>query len=301
MTFTFYKDQFGVHVYYSGGYIRNQALKINDVVDFDPATNCVVPLVTRVSEVRIENKVTGYIHRDTGTTMSTVEYNNTIAQHESIHSMDIEEEVKYERLKREWDKQSEKVEVHVDHEFEIVDIEYPADERLIPMRHLGGEKVNYFTVDGATIARNLAHSLCQGADLTHSHDGKQRNTYDIPTHSGLEYWKIEGNYYGKHATGVQLNSFTGHLVECREFINDVETHVRQGFDEWQVSSRPCGGVSLGVVVERLDEALNVVKRIDPKIRTRHSHERAIEIIQEARADFVRSTLKELNKEDSNND
>jgi len=307
--FTFYKDQFGVYVFYTGinRDVRHQGgLKINDTVDFDSSVACVVPPVKRVSSSETEDQITGYKSSVNGKTKTTPAYraelHNLEGAAQSVY-VDAEDEVKarvkLRRFEEEWDEETQQVEVHTDYEFEIVDIEYPADERLRPLRHLDNEKVNYFQVNGSQVAINFAHLLCKDVDLKHDDEGKKRGTYHIPSYGTLQYWNIEGNRYGQPTETLRLHDFTGDLAECRKYINEIESCVRGCFDDWEVSGKQPSGLTVGVVTKHLDRILQQVHRIETKIKTKHAYETVLHLIEKAKLDIVDLAVEELEKENSN--
>lgn len=307
MKFTFHKDQFGVHVYYEGmnenprrGFNSQSSLKINGTVDFDPTTTCVVPAVVRVSSCSNVFQTTGYKSNVTGKTMTVPAYEagaqallrDTQPDYDSIEE-EVAAKVALRRFQDEWQSESKEVEVHTDHEFEIIDIEYPADERLIPLRHIDNEKINYFKVDGKQVALNIAHGLCKDEGLEHTNDGSSRGTYNIASY-GIEWWQIEGVRYGNHLKSLSLYEFTGHLSECRRYINEVECAVRACFDEWMVSGKQARGLTVGMVTKHLDEIAGMIKRIDSKIRTHKTHSSALAYVQKARLEVIQTGLEEMN-------
>jgi hypothetical protein len=295
--FTFHKDQFGVHVYYAGANeVRGQfssrsKLKINATIDFDAATTCIVPPVTRVSQLRTESQLTGYRNSATGQAMTEPAYNTEKRKLNNFTNPTLEQEVELTRFQREWEPEEKEVEVHVDHEFEVVDIEYPADERLFPLRHLGNERINYFAVDGKKVAGNLAHSLCKSAGLKLGSSDK-RGEYHIPSHSGLEYWQIEGVYYGKPTKQLNLVVFSGDIGECREYINTIECTVRACFDEWEISGKQPAGLTVGMVTKHLDSITAAVRRVETKKRTSSAYHAALATIAQARLDVIQVGLDE---------
>jgi hypothetical protein len=302
MKFTFHRDQFGVHVYYAGmnktTNRRGPDLKINSTVDFDASTTCVVPPVMRVSSCSNESQTTGYKNKETGKTMTVPAYEaekQQLEHNSDITHSSLEEEVSanvaWRRFQDEWQPESKEVEVHTDYEFEVVDIEYPADERLIPLRHIDGEKINYFKVDGSQVAFNLAHDLCKSEGLEHDNDGDKRGTYSIPSY-GLEWWQIEGVRYGRALKKLSLHRFTGNLSECRKYINEIECAVRACFDEWTVSGKTALGLTVGMVTKHLDEIASRLQRIDSKIKTRSMHNSTLAYVQKARLEVVQIGLEE---------
>lgn len=307
MKFTFHKDQFGVHVYYAGmnnnprhNFSSKSNLKINEIVDFDATTTCVVPAVVRVSSCGKEAQTTGYKNSETGQTMTVSAYNAEetclrLARDQATHMDDeVATEIAFRRFGKEWTEESKEVEVHTDYEFEVVDIEYPADERLIPLRHTDDERINYFEVDGKQVALNLAHSLCKDEGLKHDGNGNKRGTYNIATYSNLEYWQIEGECYGKPTKHLNLVKFTGDLGECRVYINEIECAVRQCFDEWVVSGKKPSGLTVGVVTKYLDDIAGMLKHVDTKVKTRRAYDKTLGIIARARLEVIQTGLEEIN-------
>jgi len=309
--FTFHKDEFGVYVFYAGmnDKVRRGVcnLKINGTIDFNQDVDCVVPPVVRVSSVATKDQVVGYKHKEDGRTISHTAYN---AEHQRLEwakskTITMEEEVATEiafrRFEKEWEQETQSMTIHTDHKFEVIDILYPADERLIPLRHFDAEQVNYFRTDGKMVALNLAHQLCKDAGLKHESSEHKRGTYHIQSYGGLEYWEIEGARYGKPTNKLNLCIFTGTLDECRDYINKIEQCVRSCFDEWDMHAKQPIGLTVGMVTRQLDKILSIVTGIDSKVRTRNTYSDALTAIARARKEVIQEGAKALAGEENLDD
>lgn len=312
--FIFHKDQFGVVVYYMGMNPNEPRLlslefKINNKTDFDPSKTCVVPLVTRISTTSIETQATGYQHDDGFTTLSVTSYNAKLKALETdvmnaVTDGDVTKEVAAQvalrYLQDHWAVQTEEVDVYKDYDFEIIDIEYPADERLIPLRHLDEVKINYFKVDGELVAKNLIHQLCQEAGLEQKTCGIR--CYGFAGYNNDVYsWRIEGVTYGAPLGKLTLSNFTGHLQDCRVYINEIEAVVRQCFDEWLISGKTSKGLSVKFLIDHLKTIELQVNYIQSKIKTQQYHTGAKNAIALAKAEIEAIGAQELIDGQENSD
>ena len=303
--FIFHKDQFGVLVYYAGmngnPHQSTTNFKINNKIDFDSSKTCIVPLVTRISTTSVETKETGYKQRNTATTISvstylanrdTLELDGRNAKGVGDINKEVVAQVALRHLKEDWEVQTEEVEVYRDYDFEIIDIEYPADERLIPLRHLDEEKINYFRVDGEVVAKSLIHQLCKRAGLKESR-GEVR-CYDFPGYQDQSYsWRIENVTYGSPLNDIKLSGFTGHLQECRVYMNDIEFKVRECFDEWLISGKTARGLNVKFMINHLETIRRHVCLIASKVKTKNFHTRALHAIELAKAEIQAIGVQEL--------
>jgi len=298
--FKFFRDKYGVHVYYAGMNrdarieCSQRSLTLNESLPFDPATTIVVPAVTRLSSVTKETQQVGYRSNKTNKTMTVVDFNNRLACLEgnvnSADSDDIEAttraEVELRLFIAEWSEETQEIDVHTDYEFEIEDIAYPADDRMIPIRHYDEKHVNYFTVNGTKVAMNLAHALCQTEGFGQNDSGK-RKTYNI-RYNSLSYWRIEGrDVPTEPIDAITLrDEYVGDSEECRAYINSIECAVRACFDLWQASYRQPDGLTVGMVTDHLDRIEQRVKRIDSKIKTKREFEGCLAMIQRVKQEIV---------------
>ena len=290
----FHKDQYGVHVYYRG--MNSQApsysLMINRTIDFDPSITCVVPSVTSVTLTESKVRKTEWKNSVTGKTMTLVAYDSEYhkLQAESNRlgetiEIEVAAKVAFNRFKQEWIVQSEEVEVVTDYEFEVIDIDYPADERLIPLRHLGDTKINHFDVNGGKVALDFANKLALGAGLKFE-NSYDRGTHYYPSYGGLSYWRIEGKTYGDNMSKVRLHDFTGDLMECRKYINEVESCARSCFDQWVMSGKRPDGLTVGLVTEHLDKIARELQQVQTKIKTQDNYRDTQRLIEKAKAEVI---------------
>ena len=297
----FHRDKFGACVYYAGmnqnaPARRVSGLRINNTVEFDPSVTCVVPEVTRLSATTTETQIKHYRHTD-GQMMSVRGYEADKMKLQNIidatgvsRDDEIAATIDLSRLTSEWSPEEEQVEKHVDYEFEIIDIEYPADERLIPLRHIGDTQINYFKVDCERVAINMIHTLCKGANLKYSEKNKRR-TYSLEerwsSNARPSNWKIEGENYGNPLSQLNLsNDFTGALPECRDRINEIECAVRDCFDNWVISCTSPKALTVGLMTGYLDKIERMVKMIDTKVRTKNQFNQTLRHIELARLEVL---------------
>ena len=307
--FIFHEDEFGVYVFYAGMNLevtrRKPDLRINRITDFDPLIDCVVPPVTSVSSVSTREQVTGYRNKTDRRTMTEPGYCSELQRLINCTTKNpcgIEEEVAanvaLRRFESEWEQETKTVTGYTDYEFEVIKIKYPADERLIPLRHFDNEQVNYFRTNGESVALNLAHQLCKDAGLKHNNNEK-RDAYWIPGYQALSYWSIEGERCGEPTQSLSLKEFTGTLDECRDYINKIERCVRSCFDEWVVRDKQPKGLTVGKVTKQLDKIKTIVKRIESKIKTRNAYNEALATIDQARQEIIQEGIKaSLDEENS---
>ena len=298
--FKFFKDKYGVHVYYAAmnkearGECSHRELTLNETLSFNTGNSIVVPVVTRLSVVSKETQRVGYESNKTGKTISVIEFNNKKALLDtamsSADSNDTEAviraEVAMRLFKAEWEEQTQEVDVHTDYEFEVEDIEYPADDRMVPMRHYKEVKVNYFTVNGTKVAMDLAHELCKAEGFVEE-DSSKRRTFNI-RYNSLSYWRIEGREVPKDPIeAISLrDEYVGDIDECRAYINSIECAVRESFDLWQTSYRQPDGLTVGMVTDRLDRIYRAIQGIDSKVRTKRHFESTLAMVRLAKQEMV---------------
>ena len=305
--FIFHKDRFGVHVYYAGmngnNFVENiDGLLINGEHKFSPTQTCCVPSVESISAITIATQPKRYINSETQRIMSITEYNRYEQEwnDDNKSAVGIDEEVAalagMRRFRNEWELEYEDVENIEEYEFEIIDIEYPADERLIPLRHVDEKQINYFQVDVKSLGLKLIHKLCEEAKLTQSTSGDFR-TYSIESWQGVPGWHIEGVAYGKALHCIRFDVFTGHLQECREKINYVESQIHDCFDRWLISGKTSKGITVKFFTDHLDSIEGWVSRIASKKKTDRQHRGALEMIALVKAEVLKLGAQELMAEE----
>jgi hypothetical protein len=294
---TFHKDQWGVHVFYA---LKNgnptckiEGLMLNDKIPFDVTKTCVVPPVKRLSTTAVERQTVGMKNKFDGKTMPVADYNkrhNELralidqARIDNDKSTEVGAEIDKRILQNDWETEYQDVEVDREYEFEVIDIEYPADQRLVPMRHVPGIDVNYFIVDGEAVACDMLHKLCQGAGLYNRGKGTGVREYGM---EGGYYSngdvanniKIEGRSYSEGFNDVKLQQFNGHINECRQYIQEVEAAARKCFDLWKLNGKTARGLSVGFLTDHLEKIEHYVRGIDSKIKTKRQKEYAMDSIQ----------------------
>ena len=294
MKIVFHRDRFDIHVYHPGmnKETRNSGLDLmlNGTIPFDTRHSLVVPKIKRVSSVQMVNALVGYINTAQGTTMTPQEYQTELsnleqslanARNAGDTELEVRAEIALRKFNDEWREERQDVEDLTDYEFEIVDIDYPADDRLVPLRHIDGQKINYFEVNGKKVALDFIRSLCVGEGLSENSSGKRR-TFKLDDHySGIRF-RIEGKSYESNVERIRLNNFTGTLCECQKFIDSIEKAARLDFDEWVISGKSPDGLTVGEVTRHLDEIERMIRRIDSKIKTKSQHQWAIDRVLEAK-------------------
>jgi hypothetical protein len=293
----FYRDEFGIHVYYSEankGWVGSKNLKINYDLDFDPSTPCVVPAVTSVTEVKTVDYVDYYLHGD-GRQLTVKAYQGMRSQlqhdEDSAYRRDDTEaelaaSIELRKLEFDWNEVRAQKEERDDCKFEVLDIDYPADDRLFPMRHFDSEKINHFIVDGEKVAVDFAHQLCLGAGLKSSNDSRhQDGTYDL-SHNGLSYWRIESTYHDpKHGECPKLQEFMGNLSDCQHYVHTIEKAVRRKFDTWASKDSSLGRITAHKLLEKIDSLSTMVERVASKVRTNYEYGQVRERISSLR-DYI---------------
>ena len=311
--FTFYKDQWGCHVYYAGRDNNPESMSgllINSKIEFDCGQTCVVPPVKSISRTKTETQNAGYVN-GAGKVMSEVAHDTEkqnltsairVAQAARDENAEIAATIQKRNFDSEWTLTTKEVDVDTEYNFEVIDIEYPADERLVPLRHLPGEQINYFQVNGKQVVINLLHKLCQGAGLNPG-NGKIREytMHDYHDRDEPNRIMIEGLSCSGPLQDVKLNSFTGHLQECREYLNEVEGAARACFDLWVLAGKSSVGLTVGFLTKHLDNIRSYVYRIDSKIKTQRSKEYALQQIELARNEILAIGMQEVVSDENNSD
>lgn len=278
MTYTFYRDREDNYVYFADNSRSRSDLRLNGTIPFEPSRNCTLPMPRTLDQVRTKEVVTSYKRVDSDEIISAIEFERRCKVYEDIpeNELSVEQEVEYVRLKREWEPIQEQQEIQKPVPFQVIDIEYPADHRLVPMRHLGEpEKANYFTVYGHDVAIAKAHELCRAAGLKlvahEDRKGHERNTYYLD--GNFYWWRIEGESYCEHKLYKVDKEFTGTLTECQRFISEVEATVQNVFDEWAVAYIEPDYLTVRAIKRALGEIESSVESIDPKVKT-HRHKKS---------------------------
>ena len=313
--FKFYKDKFGVHVYYvemnreAIAAARSNDLYLNTDTSFNYHTTAVVPPVESISAVESEEQVVGYRHVDDGSTMATSIYNVKKADLEKAVNdaqsagdteARIRAMVELEEFDKAWIKDEQLVENHIQYEFEVIDIEYPADDRLTPMRHYEGCEVNYFRVDMNRVARQFIYTMMEDAGLQHM----ECNTWRPPKDRGTwtmrgedpDDWHIEGNKYTDEMNEVGLEPFTGDLEECRNHIRRMEVAIRAGYDRWYMHDRQPEGLTTKMMLDFLNTIERRVQWIETKVKTQRQYKEALDLIQEFRKTVTDVAKKQMEEE-----
>lgn len=307
----FYRDKMGIYVYYAG---MNQGLRHNDYIlngdiIFNIKQNAVVPEPERISTVTNEEKAVGYISNKDGCKISVEDYVNRFDTARSdrnnakqMHNLDGEvlAEVTLRRLKETWREDRQTVKTFTDHEFEVIDIEYPADDRLVPIRHYDDKMVGYFKVDGKFVVDKLAKDLCNDAGLVGDANGSTRGKY-CASKTNYYGWKltIEGDEFGKLVNdGDVVKDFTGTMVECHEFIKNAEELVRDCFDQWMGSRKYPDKFTVGEMLKQLDSIEFWVNAIKFKIRSKNDHQYAKDAINRARSEIIKLASESGNPDDT---
>lgn len=237
----FYRDQYGVVVYYAG---MNEHLSsandwiLNDNIDFSSKTTAVVPYPNSLKTTNDDSIV-----------------------------------------------------------FAVVDIEYDADDRLTPLRHLGDTKINYFELDSQDVMVKMAHRLCENEGLVHKDpEGHMLGTYHVSTtaYDGFR-WLIEGDRYDREMPRITYNQkFVGDIIECRKQIKSVEENIRGCFDTWKICKARPQGLTLGMVEAHLINIAHAVSTIDTKKRTQYNFDRSLKLIELAREEINLLKIREQN-------
>lgn len=296
--FTFHRDRHGVHVYYTGMNDRARRvsanLVLNSGIEFDASENAVVPPVQRLSSVETVTQTVGYKNKNTGERMTEPAFD---AKHSKLKSDlllanggdDIEAKVRagvvLKQLEEEWEEEEQDVEKHTDYEFEIVDILYPADERLVPMRNYDDERINYFKIQPEKLAIKFARTLCADYNLVEN-ESKKRGTFRFRW-DGLSSWEIEGKEYNDSMKDLNLQrEFIGDIDECRAEINTIEKAIRGCVDEWIACGKRPSGLTVGMVVDFLTVMEQQLRRVDSKIKTQRQKDHAINRLNEFRKEVL---------------
>jgi len=307
----FHRDKMGIHVYYTG---MNPSLSyreyvLNGDIAFNTKQNAVVPEPERISTTTIEEKVVAYFSHKDSCKISVEDYHKRQAKlkvdlSDAISVGDVNAEVRAEitlrELRKTWSEVRQEVKTLTDHEFEIVDIEYPADDRLTPMRHYDDKMVGYFKVDGKFVVSKLVKNLCEGAGLIEDGTGSTRGKYHLSTDGYYgSSLKIEGDDFGKPLKDSSVvKDFTGTMVECYDFIKKAEGTARKCFDQWTASRKYPDQVTVGEMLKHLNHIESYVNTIDYKVKSRSSYSCAKSAIAKAREQIIELANKQKNSDDT---
>lgn len=309
----FHRDKMGIYVYYAG---MNQGLRHNDYVlnrniMFNTKQNAVIPEPERISTVTNEEKIVNYISlvSKDSCKISVDDYEARKAKlvnekFAATQASDVDGEVRAEvglrQLREGWREDRQMVKTLTNHEFEIIDIEYPADDRLIPIRHYDDKMVAYFKVDGEFVVNKLAKDLCHNAGLVSDGTGSTRGKY-CASKTSYYGWKltIEGDEFGKQVNaGDVTKGFTGTMVECHEFIKNAEELVRSCFDQWVASRKYPDKFTVGEMLKQLDSIEYWVNAIQFKIKSKSNHQYAKSAIADARIKITKLASEQQDPDDT---
>tara|TARA_R110000822_G_scaffold21989_11_gene69559 strand:- start:2225 stop:3184 length:960 start_codon:yes stop_codon:yes gene_type:complete len=297
----FHRDKMGIYVYYAGmnSGLCHRNYVLNGDIEFNAGENAVIPEPERISTLTNEEKVVAYFSHKDNCKILVEDYldrkNSLSLDHSNaVNSGDVAAEVRAEialrELNKTWSEDRQTVKTLTNHEFEIVDIEYPADDRLVPIRHYDDKMVGYFKVDGKFVVDKLAQDLCNNAGLVSDSTGLTRGKY-CASKSSYYGWKltIEGDEFGKPVSGGDVvKDFTGTMVECHEFIQKAEGLVRDCFDQWVASRKYPDKFTVGEMLKHLDSIEFWVKSIDFKVKSKSNHRYATGAITQAREEIIKA-------------
>lgn len=279
---TFFEDYEGNFVYYTSNPQNGTTYVLNGEIDFCIGETCTVPKPITLEEVRSRQQIAAYRNSKTEEMLRPNVY---LKQVQALDKADpsLEEEVELTRLQREWDEVYEEVEVRDKIPFTIEKVEYIADERLKPLRHLGNpSQINYFSVDGEAICFAYAHKLCREAGLERVLDNHRRHTkrgergtYYLD--DDFYWWQIEGNNYGDRSDQRELQeNFVGPALKCYERIQFIEDKVQEMFDSWAIALIEPPHATVKHLSERINNAQDYMKQVDPKIKTKGYYKKAMD-------------------------
>ena len=284
---TFYRDKDNQYIYYPENHRGvGDDVYLNNSIAFNPKRRCTLEEPRALQRVVSRGVIVGYRNTKTDEQIEPDQYNKRLETLESIGDDDItvEEEVELRRLQREWEEVVEEVETREDVPFKIVDIDYPADIRLLPLQHFAKqpEQINQFEINGEQIALDYAHKLCQEAGLrrrkTERHKS-ERGTYYLD--EDFYWWRIEGENYGERGEMNEFSKkFVGSLSDCEKRIAEIETYVQSIFDSWAVALIDPGHLTVKWLDKRVRELKYQIECIDPKVKTRSNHQRALKMMEE---------------------
>tara|TARA_R110000824_G_scaffold118090_2_gene270238 strand:- start:244 stop:1203 length:960 start_codon:yes stop_codon:yes gene_type:complete len=297
----FHRDKMGIYVYYAGMNpgLNHRNYVLNGDIEFNAGENAVIPEPERISTLTNEEKVVAYFSHKDNCKILVEDYldrkNSLSLDHSNAaNSGDVDAEVRAEialrELNKTWSEDRQMVKTLTNHEFEVVDIEYPADDRLMPIRHYDDKMVGYFKVDGRFVVEKLARELCNNAGLVEDANGYTRGKYCVntSTYSGLKF-HIEGDEFSKTVNRADVTkNFTGTMVECHEFIKEAEELTRGCFDQWIASRKYPDKFTVGEMLKHLDSIEGWVKMIDFKVKSRSHHEWARSAIVKARQEIIKA-------------
>jgi len=303
----------GIYVYYAG---MNQGLRgdnyvLNRDIEFNVNENSVIPEPESISTLRTQEEVVNYISLTSkdGCKISVDDYEarklkllheKTAATQTNDMDGEVRAEVGLRQLREGWREDRQMVKTLIKHEFEIIDIEYPADDRLIPIRHYDDRMVAYFKVDGEFVVNKLAKDLCHHVGLVSDGTGLVRGKYHVAKTSYYG-WRfiIEGDEFGNQVdAGDVTKGFTGTMVECHEFIKNAEELVRNCFDQWVASRKYPDKFTVGEMLKQLDSIKYWVNAIEPKIKSKNSHQYAKNAIADARIKITKLASEQQDSDDT---
>lgn len=166
----------------------------------------------------VQTIISHYINKETEKVMSVEEYNKIVAKIDNtrIYNNDdefeystVEDEVFATRFFRTYSKVYKTVETI--HNLEIEIINYPVSEypNIVPLYSISGE--NIYEIKCTYYPKNIDtfYQVC----ATY---GIEKTRISIPTHSGIEFAKIDDNYLTGAAEfeKYKRNAFTGTYEEC---------------------------------------------------------------------------------------
>jgi len=307
----FHRDKMGIYVYYTG---MNPSLSYRDYVlngdiALNTKENAVVPEPERISTTTVEEKVVSYFSHKDSCKISVEDYHSRQAKinldlSNAVSAGDVNAEVRAEialrELRKTWSEVRQEVKTLIDHEFEVVDIEYPADDRLTPMRHYDDKMVGYFKVDGKFVVSKLVKDLCENAGLVADALGSTRGGYNLSkdNYYGVKL-KIEGDEFGKPLKDAAVMvDFTGTMAECHEFVKKAERVTRECFDQWIASRKYPDKFTVGEMLKKLDTIEYWVNSLDCKVKSKADHQHAKSAIAQARIEITEHANKQENSDDT---
>jgi len=216
-------------------------------------------------------KVIHYVNKNTGEKLSLDEYDVNLRTLESKSDedgifSDIDEEYAYKKILQEWIPVNEEQPEYIFEpvEFEIIEVRKNSeDSDIVSLWNSENVIKNgkaYYSIKSLSVAKKFLTQLCSENKLQ----------VEIPTHSGLTYAKINGDYVFDKSYDYKDDGYIGTLEECKQRKEDIYNRIKERVDFALLKKVKL--LSVGEVLLNLENILHILNGSVSK--TNHQQARA---------------------------
>lgn len=278
---------------YSTQYMKvdGKITSVPRVATFSSLTSNIIPLV-HTQEILI-----GYRHHmNTDLVIPVLEYQEkekeflamkfyNLNDHVYVWN-NIDDEFEYRKFVATWNhKVYEKVEEIVgSYILDIEDMRYSENKYIRPMRHYG-EKIteNIFKFEGLIAVMDYIHEIAKELGYTYIDEINKRGEavkemeYSYPSHSGIDFLKISGNYvYGSSSnTKYSFRTVIGTYEECQKAFEENYNNLKSKFLMDLNKRKTIDKILASSILNQVKSIRSHINKIDSKVSTRTEYNLAL--------------------------